>query len=381
MKKNIIIISLLLSAFCFLSAGELFAQKQKTDTQTKVFTKNFIVNSKDLVEVNTNYTTVVFQEWDKNEVDFTTTITLKKATEKEMEKLLEGLDLTQKQFGKRVSYHLSLSYSGKKRGSCNLPDNYEINLLVKIPKDIFLDITTRYGNVELINAHNDFKANITYGNLFAENLLGNSNKIDIKYGNLDIDNLHGNNNRIIIRYGKFNMRKVSHLSMEANYAKGNVHEVEILKLDSKYCTIHFDIIKILNISSCYDKIFINKQIDEIEGTMRYGTLSISSLGKSCVFRSFSYSKINIDEVLESFTDITLLSSYSNILLNIPKNQSFMFDYNGRYTKFKNDDIRLNEAIFRAESSSVQMKGLYGKNQESGKTVKIEASYGTVSLFE
>jgi len=382
MKKIIIIISALLYAFCFLPAGALFAQKQKTETQTKVFTKNFIVNPKDLVEVNTNYTKVVFQEWNKNEVDFTTTITLKRSTEKEMEKLLESLDLTQKQFGKRVSYNLSLSYSGKKRGGCNLPDNYEINLLVKVPKDIFLDITTRYGNVELINAHHNFNANITYGNLLAESLLGSSNKIDIRYGNIDIDNLHGNNNRINIRYGNFNMRKVSQLFMEANYAKGNLYEVEKLKLDSKYCTIQFDKINILNLSSCYDKIYINKHIAEIEGTMKYGTLSIRSLGNSCVFKSFAYSKVNIDEVLESFTNITFISSYSNILLNIPKNQSFMFDYQGRYTKFKNDDIKLNDATFRAaESSFVQMKGLYGKNYNSGKTIKIEASYGSVSLFE
>ena len=73
--------------------------------------------------------------------------------------------------------------------------------------------------------------------------------------------------------------------------------------------------------------------------MRYGTLSIKSLGNSCVFKSFAYSKVNID-------------------------------------------IKLNDATFRAaESSFVQMKGLYGKNHNSGKTIKIEASYGSVSLFE
>jgi hypothetical protein len=92
--------------------------------------------------------------------------------------------------------------------------------------------------------------------------------------------------------------------------------------------------------------------------------------------------MNIDEVLNSFTNITVLSTYSNIILNVPRDQSFVFDYYGRYTKFKDENnIRLNDATFKAENNTVQMKGLYGTNHNSGKKIKIEASFGTVSLFE
>jgi len=114
--------------------------------------------------------------------------------------------------------------------------------------------------------------------------------------------------------------------------------------------------------------------------MKYGTLNINSLTNSCVLRSFSHSTIIIDEVLPSFTNISFLSSYSNIKVNIPQDQSFNFDYSGKYTDFKDKSIKLNDATFEAGSNSILMTGIYGSQRNTGKTVKIDATFGSVSLF-
>jgi hypothetical protein len=359
----------------------LFAQKsnQKIETQTEVFTKNFKVNAKDILVVNTNYTTITFQEWDKNEMDFTTTIKLRKGTEKDMERVLNGLSFTNQQSGKRVSYYLSLTYSNDKK-FCNTMNDLEITLLVKIPKDIFIELTSRYGNVEMENVHNDFNANITYGNLDAENLFGNNN-IEIKYGNINVEKLSGNKNIINLKYGNFMIRQAPHLSLNINYSKGELKEAGTLKLDSKYSTIRMNSVKNLELTSGYDKITINNNVDKISGEMRYGTVSINMLKTSCIFTNFSYSKIAIDEVQPSFTNISFEAAYSNIKLNIPQDQSFLFDYSGRYTDFKQKNIRLNDAAFEAGSNSVKMSGTYGKHLATDKRVTIDAKYGSLSLFE
>jgi hypothetical protein len=359
----------------------LVAQKnQKIENQTKVFTKNFSVHPKDIVEINTYYLKVTFQEWDKNEVDFTTTVTLRRGTEKDMERILNGISLTNKQSGKRVSYKFSLTDS-RDKSNCKVINDLEMSLLVKIPKDIFIELETHYGNVEIENVHNDFNANISYGNLDADNLFGNNNNIEIKYGNLNIENLSGSKNKINQRYGKFMIKQVNHLSMNVNYSKGELKEAGTLKLDSKYNTIRMNSIKNLELSSAYDKISIENNVDKISGEMRYGTLSINILKTSCTFTNFAYSKITIDEISKLFTNISFEASYSNIKLNIPQDQSFALDYSGRYTDFKQKNIRLNDATFEAGSNSVIMSGIYGKSLDTEKKVLIDARYGSVSLFD
>jgi hypothetical protein len=379
-RKPLIAFCLLLSAFCFLPSVSFAQKQQKIEVQTKVFTNSFKVNPKDIIEVKTNYTKVTFQEWDKNEVDFITTISLKQASEKDMERVLNSFTLTNKQFGKRTTYTSSLSCSGDKKWN-NISCNLEIVLLIKIPKDIFIEIESCYGNVEIINVQNDFTADIRYGNLNVENLHGKKNSINIKYGNFNVDYLSGNSNNIDIKYGKFYIFQAEQLTLNVGYVKGDLKEAGALKLNSKYSTIKMDRVQTIELFSCYDKIYVQNTIDKIEGEMKYGTLMIKSLTNTCILKSFVYSKITIDKVLKTFTNISFLSSYSNIVLNIPNDISFAFDYSGRYTDFKDKNIKLNDATFEASNNSVQMSGIYGKDNNSGKSVSIQATYGTVSLFE
>jgi len=347
---------LLLSTFCLLP-GALFAQKQqKIDVQSKVFTKNFTVNSKDILEINTHYTKVTFQEWDRNEIDFTTTVTLSRATEKEMEQLLNAISITTTQSGKKTKYKLSFSGNNLKVNS------YEIELLVKIPSDIFLDIKSSFGNVELENALHNFNAEIDFGNLTVKKLFGSENTITVKQG-------------------KLKLRQADNLTLNIDFSKGELRDIGTLTLKSSFSTLTIDRANRVELSSSQDRITIVSHIDHIEGKMDFGTLKINSLMSSCVFKQFSFSKITIDEVLRSFTHITIISSQSTIVLNVPQDQSFAFDYSGSFTKFKDQNIKLNDATFKAESNSVQMSGIYGKNPDSGKKIKIEASFGSVSLFE
>jgi len=117
---------------------------------------------------------------------------LKQSTEKDMELLLSYLNITHTQFGGKVSYNLAINdliqkrkyfYETDKKMN-NIKKNMEINLNVKIPKDIFIVITSKYGDVKIENLYHDFEAKVTYGNLNINNLYGSSN-IDMRYGNLN----------------------------------------------------------------------------------------------------------------------------------------------------------------------------------------------------
>jgi hypothetical protein len=354
---------LLLSVFCLLPSVSFAQKQQRIEVQTKVFTKNFKVNPKDQLVVDTKYTEVTFIEWDKNEVDFTTTITLNNVTEKDMERVLDGFTLNNKQTGDKITYSSTLSYYCDKK-SKGVSHKLDINLLVKIPKDIFVEITSSFGDVDFQTLYNDFKA-------------------DVSYADLNVEKLLGENNTIKIRFGKIKLEQAKNISLDIQYSDGIIKETTgTLALNSRFNTIKIDKAHYIDLSSGYDNITIRGNLDKIEGKMEFGKLKIKSLKNSCIFKKFSYSDIIIDELLPSFTNITILSNFSNLTLNVPRDQSFAFDYSGSFTTFKDQkSIKLNEAIFDAGSNSLQMSGIYGKNLDTGKKIKIEASFGTVSLFE
>jgi hypothetical protein len=350
-----LLFSFLLSAFCFLPC-EVFAQKQqKINTQTAEFRNIVTVKPKDVLVVDTKRTKVIFQEWERNEIEFTTTVTMRRATEKDFSRLLMCVNKTHQQLGKKTTYKLRLS------DNLNKIDNFEITLLVQMPKDIFINIESSFGDVVMPDVFNDFNA-------------------DISFGNLNAGNLFGSNNTITIKHGKLKIEQVNHLSLHAQFTQGNLNEVGMLKLNSRFNTIKIDRAKSIALTSAHDNISIKNNIDKIEGAMEFGTLKIGSLKYSCVFTKFSFSKITIDRVLESFTNISFLSSHSTIVLSIPQDQSFAFDYSGSFTKFKDENVRWNYATFEAGNNSLQMSGFYGNTRDSGKSVKITASFGSVSLF-
>ena len=356
----LIITSLLLSAFYMLPFNSA-AQKPSSGYPTKVFTKNFTVSAKDQLEVNTRFTDVVFQEWDKNEIEFNTTVTFKKATENDLENVLDDIKITNKQSGKKVSYTLTYNKSNTKGN--DISNKLKISLLIKIPKDIFLNITSSFGNFELENVFNNFNAEITFGNLTVENFAGEKNTVNISHGNLKVG-------------------QANQLTLNVQFSdESTITEINTLKLKSDFSTIKMDKAKVIDVQSSHGNISILNSIDKIEGTMSFGTLKINTLKNSCIFTNFSFSNIKIHEVLPSFTHITVVSSHSTVVLNVPQNQSFAFDYSGSFTNFKDQNIKLNDATFKAANkNSVQMKGIYGKNPNPDKSVKIQASFGTVSLF-
>ena len=72
-----------------------------------------------------------------------------------------------------------------------------------------------------------------------------------------------------------------------------------------------------------------------------------------------------------------------------------FDFSGRYTNYKDNNLKITDGVYFKEkklwkldemfyeysSRTIKMAGTYGRNHNSGKSVKLETRYGTVSLFE
>jgi hypothetical protein len=376
LKGNVALFCLLLAVFCLLP-GALSAQTLH-DTQ-KVFREKFTVQPKDKIVINTNKVKITVEENDKNEVVFITSVTLNKSTKEDMENLTKAIQMSNKQSGNTITYNFNIDWSGKAKTN-NLHGLTEVTLTIYAPKDIFYDIKARYGDVKMEHVYNDFNANISYGDLRAEDMFGNKNNISINYGNLNMEDLHGSLNNVAIKYGKFKIFKAEHLSLDIKYAQGEINNAGLLKLDSKYCTLKLGSVKSLTFVSGYDQISIQNQIEKINGEMKYGTLTINSLKTSCILPVFAYSNVTINEILKSFTNINISASNSNIKLNIPKDQSFAFEFSGRYTDFKDKKAKWNHITFEEGSNSLQMSSTFGKDSNSGKSVKIDARYGSVSLF-
>jgi hypothetical protein len=394
-KTNSILIIIAISVSLLFGFCTVFAQKdQILHDQNRVIRNKFTVQPKDLLKINTDRVKIVIEEWEKNEVAFITTITLNKSTEKDMENLVKAVELSNNQFGKTINYSLKVDWSGKAKTN-NLHGLTEISLKIVAPKDIFYDLKVRYGSVKMENVQNDFNANISYGSLRAEDMFGNKNNIDISYGSLSMEDLHGARNQIDIKYGNFKVYKADQLALNVKYSQGEINNAGSLELDSKGCSLKFGTINSLVFKSEYDNIYVQNKITKIDGEMKYGILTANSLKTSCILSSFAYSKVTINEISKSFTNINISASYSNIKLNILPDQSFAFYFSGRYTDFKDKVFKITDGVYFKDNKAwkvengfyeysgraVELSGIYGKDPNSEISVKIEARYGSVSLCE
>jgi len=379
---------------CLLPQASFAQKSQIFNDQNKVIRNKFTVQPKDLLEINTDHVKIVVEESKDNEVCFITTITLNKSSKADMENLLNAIQISNNQSGNKISYNFRVDWSGKAKTN-NLHGSTEITLTIYAPKDIFYDIKARWGSVKMQNVHNDFNATVSYGSLTAEDLFGNKNYIKVNYGSLKMEDLNGTQNHVVVNYGNYKIYKAGNLTLDVNYSNGELSDGGSINLSSGYSNLKFGTVKSLAFSSAYDVISIQNQIFDLKGEMKYGTLNIKSLGNSCSLTSFSYSKITFSEGLKTFSTIQISASNSEMNLNIPVDQSFAFDFSGRYTNYKDNNLKITDGVYFKEkklwkldemfyeynSRTIKMSGNYGKNHNSGKSVKLETRYGTVSLFE
>lgn len=292
----------------------------------RTITKEFPVSANDEVMVNNKYGNLTISEWGKNKVSFTVEITGKGEKAQIAQELADRVSIDFNKNGKKIS--ATTVFKDKSFNSCNNCGT-TVHYTINVPTNVYLNLINKYGNIALNRTDRSFQCDLKYGNLAANQLLGESNTIQVKYGNAEID--EAKEIDLEIKYGNLTLTKADVLKFTSGYSNSKIGRVGKMELDSKY-----DNFKI-------------KSLGALKMSTSYSNFTIEELKQSFIASDIKYGKININKIALDFSEINIQASYTPITLAVTPQHSFWVKLYTRYGNIKCGDLKLHNVTFNDEN--------------------------------
>jgi len=282
---------------CLIFVGSLFAQVELDRTESYAYDANSSIS----LEINNRHGDVVLENWDEAQVSIEISISVRDKKAKNAQQVLNDIDFEVSNSERYITIETLTNKS--KNGplstlmkDVNLFNNYNIDIdyLVKIPKNIDLEITNKFGSVVLPETTGDVEVKLSYGDLRCVNLIDPI--LEVGFGKIKANK---------IEQGKLTLKNSS-LSL-----KEVVGELDLVSNNSN---IEIDVIDELDLESRRDKIEIEK-INSIQATASFTDISIDELTENLDVE-ITYGSLEVDEINANFNRILIEQKASDVDLNI-----------------------------------------------------------------
>ena len=349
MKRQfkLLVLWLLLPFLGYSSEGDYNHSKQKN------INKAFIVNPDATLVVNNSYGNVSITTWNEDKVELDINIKVSGNSEKWVNQRINDIDVDINALKTMISVSTILGNSGYHNQGRN--NSFEINYVLKIPKNGSIKISNKYGNIITSDLYATVDVNCKYGKVIMGKLWNNS-EITMDYC--------PNSIIAFIKTG----------TIAAKYSSLTITEIDKLDLISDYTDVEIMKCDYLKYSSKYGKIAI-KSIKSLEGTGNYLTIRLAKLYNYLKLNT-KYSSLQIETVDERVKTISIVSQYTGITIGFDANFAFNFSISLKYANF----IFGNELDFYAKeevSNSKKYIGFYKKKDSNN--LSIVSDYGNVAL--
>jgi hypothetical protein len=331
-----------------------FANDDAIITKQKNIKKAFIVNADAGINITNSYGTVFVTTWDEDKIELDVVIKVSGDNENWVNQRLNDITIdiiglksliTAKTQIKKNNYH--------SKGRNN---SFEINYIIKIPKNGGVTIDNKYGNISTTDLNAPTNILCKYGKITMGRLNSNKNNITIEYcSNSSIAYLK--NGYITGRYSGLSIDALSKIDLISDYTDITIGEAGEVKYTSKYGTIKI------------------KEVNALEGLGNYLTIKVGTLNNQLKLNT-QYSSIDVGFVQAKANSLQINAEYTGIKVGFSPNYSFDFDVTLRYADFKYDSDF--EFLTKAENNfTKKFNGYYKKNGVNN--VVITSEYGNVSL--
>lgn len=349
MKNSYKLLILLLP---LLSFGYNF-KNEDAYTKEKNISKSFTVDADALLQTSNSYGNINVYLWDENKISIQVNIKVSGKNENAVTEKLNAIDVLFSASDSSVSATTTFEKNNFSNGN-NM--SYEINYIIKIPKN---------GNINLINK---------YGDISVEKLNGSSN-ISCKYGNVNLGNFSSKSNNISLSYsGNSSINTIDKLNLNCQYSEVDFQNVNQIAIDGNYNVFNFQNVGSLLLDSNYTKVY-SKSIQKLGCDGNYLTLKLGEIDANATINS-NYSDINLTATSKT-KSININGNYSNSKITCSSDLGFAIDVELKYGSFKEDlGIKYSE-----KSEKNNSKTYLGNHAGQGKaSITVKTNYGTVQLL-
>ncbi|QOG00839.1 hypothetical protein [Flavobacterium sp. MDT1-60] len=351
MKKHYkILILFILIPFLGFSNDDTFISKQKN------INKTYIVNSNAGIDIDNKYGSISVSTWDEDKINIDITIKVTGPNENWVNERLNSIDVDITALKSMVTAVTKLGSSSlKSKGSNN---SFEINYVIKIPKNGTIKLMNKYGNITVLSLEGASDIACKYGKVTVGKLNNTNNRFQIEYcQNSTIDYIK--NGTVEARYSGLKINDSGNLNLDTNYTDLVVADGQNIKYDCNYGTLKF------------------QKLNSFSGSGNYLTISIAEISNN-INVDANYSKINISTITSKANNVNINTGYTDVSLGYDANYAFDFDINTKYGNIKNDSS-LDVSVTESKNSSKRISGF---NKKKGQNkVTINSNYGNVTLIK
>jgi len=234
----------------------------------------------------------------------------------------------------------------------------EINITIKAPKYINLDMEN------------------SYGDLFIQEVTGLA-LLDLKYSNLKAGTLSRGNekpyNMIDLAYSNAEVDEAGWVEVELSYSDLEIHSSSMLFVESKYSKLIGEKAGSIITEGAYDKYYID-EIDSFVAELKYSGLKFEVLNKTLSLES-AYTNAKIMKLSKDFDEVDAALSYGNIYIDVESGASFKFEGEAKYGSVNIDtDDKLSKT---KENNSMRVWGTVGGSGKS--SMKLITKYGNSTI--
>ena len=348
-KILLLLLSIPIFGFSFNEEGNFVKQR--------IINKAYFVNADVGIKISNSYGNITIQTWDENKIELEILIKVTGDNEKWVNKRFDAIDVDLKAFTNLVTAKTIIEDSDSYNNN-NHNNSYEINYVIKIPKNGIINLENKYGNIFTTDLINDVSINCKYGKIVLGKINGNSCNIELGY------------------CPKSTIEFLKNGKIEAKYSGLSISNANNLNLDTDYTDVFVDDCQNLVYQSNYGKLNL-KKINQIKGSGNYMSLIIGELENNLDLES-NYSKIAIGLVHEKANNIIIDSRYSDVSIGYDSNFAFNFNLS---TKYGNINYDKDFEIINSEitNSTKAVDGFH--KQKSNNKVNISSMYGNINLVK
>lgn len=340
-----------ISLLLILTYSSIYAQEKLE----KTINEEFSLEKGSTLDISCKFSNVEITNWDKNKIAVVVEISVESNKKTTAEDLLNNLGVDISQSGNIVSVKTILTTklnTGKNT-------KFDINISIQAPKNINLDLVSKYGSVFIEENTGKVSANVDYGSIN----IGSLNRGKVKPLN-----------EINLRYSKARIEKADWLKMDMAYSKLTMEEAKAIVLISKYSGLTVEECSSIVTDSKYDTYRI-EELNNFNANMNYSNVKIEELNKKLEVES-NYSTVNVEEMGPEFEFIKIDNSRGSYKIGLNPSSAFSISAEAIRCSISVPDINITSK--KTENANKFFEGNYGENQKS--KIDVKSKEGNVKFY-
>lgn len=366
LKSKLLILCLFaVTSLVYSNAGISLAE------YTKEINEEFNISRDGDVKITNKYGNIEINSWSQAKVKIDVTIKVDASSESKANDIFDKINIKFDNGSSYVSAETEFNFEqnwwnwGKDKDG-----KFSIDYVVYAPASVVVDVTNKYGDLNMSDFNNDANINLKYGNFNVANIDG-ALEAEIKYCKGKIGNV--GNSSINTGYTDLVAKKVGNLELTSKYSDIEIEEAADISSTTKYDDLSFGTVGNFVNNGKYDDIEIGNA-RSIESNTKYTSINVNNLELNADLE-MSYGGVNIGGLSPAFSSFKMVAKHASIDLNVKTN--YHLTLQSKYSAVKlPDDL---EVYSREKDGNELNIDAYKGSRNEDARIDIEMKYGELRI--